>query len=107
MDFQQWDSFKIIAQINPVNSCLDLPPTMHIYSIFYVSMLEPYKKSQIPSRIPPPPQTNHNVECEVAEILDSRLRHRHLEYFIHCKGYGITEHTWEPSSNCQNVLDKI
>jgi hypothetical protein len=41
-------------------------------------MLEAYKKSQIPSRIPPPPpsiETDHDVEYEVEEILDSRLQH--------------------------------
>jgi hypothetical protein len=94
---------KIIAQINPVSYRLELPPTMHILPIFHVSFLEPYKKSQILSQISPPPppiETDHDVECEVAEILDSRLRHRRLKYFIHWKGYGISKHTWEPSSNC-------
>jgi hypothetical protein len=94
--------FKIIAQINLISYRLELPPTMHIHQVFHVSLLEPYKKTQIPSQIPPPPppiETNHDVEYEVEEILDSRLRHRRLEYFIHWKGYGISERTWEPSSN--------
>jgi hypothetical protein len=47
------------------------------------------------------------MEYEVVEILDSRLRHQRLESFIHWKGYGINERTWEPSSNCQNIFDKI
>jgi hypothetical protein len=102
--------FKLIALVNPVSYCLKLPPTMHIHPVFHVSMLEAYKKSQIPSRIPPPPpsiETDHDVEYEVEEILDSRLQHRRLEYFIYWKGYGISERTWEPSSNCQKALDKI
>jgi hypothetical protein len=95
--------FKIMAQVNPVSYCLELPPTMHIHPIFHVFLLEPYKKSKIPSRIPPPPppiETDHDVGYEVEEILDSCLRHRCLEYFIQWKGYGISDRTWEPSSNC-------
>jgi hypothetical protein len=78
--------FKIIAQVNPVTYRLEFLPNIHIYLIFHVSLLKPYKKSQIPSRIPPPPppiETNHDVKYEVEEILDSRLQHRRLEYFIH------------------------
>jgi hypothetical protein len=98
------------VQVNPVSYRLEFPPTMHIHPIFHVSLLEPYKTSQIPSRIPLPPppiEINHDVEYEVEETLDSRLRHRRLEYFIHWKGYGISKRTWEPPSNCQNALDKI
>jgi transposase InsO family protein len=77
LDYQRLGPFKIIAQINLVNYHLELPPTMHIHPVFHVYLLEPYKKSQIPSRIPPPPpppiEVDHNVEYEVEEILDSRL----------------------------------
>jgi hypothetical protein len=58
---------------------------------------------------PPPPsiEIDYNVEYKVEEILDSRFQHRRLEYFIHWKDYGISERTWESSSNCQNASDKI
>jgi hypothetical protein len=49
---------------------------MHINPIFYVSLLNPYKTSQIPSLILPPPpsiEIDHDVEYEIEEILDSRL----------------------------------
>ena len=55
LDYQRLGPFKIIAQVIPVSYRLQLPPMMHIYPVFHVSLLEPYKKSQIPSRIPPPP----------------------------------------------------
>jgi hypothetical protein len=80
-------------QINPVRYRLELLSTMHIHPVFHVSLLEPYKKSQIPNEIslpPPPIEIDHNLEYEVEEILDSRLQHRRLEYFIHWKGYGIS-----------------
>jgi hypothetical protein len=102
--------FKIIAQINLVSDRLKLPPIIHIHSLFHVSLLESYKKSQIPSQIPPPPppvEIDHDIEYEVKEILDSHLRHQHLEYFIHWKDYSISERSWEPSSNYQNASDKI
>ena len=102
--------FEIIAQVNSVSYRLELPPTMHIHLVFHVFLLESYKTSQIPGRIPPPPppiEIAHDVEYGVDEILDSCLQHCRLEYFIHWKGFGISKRTWEPSSNCQNALDKI
>jgi hypothetical protein len=85
--------FNIIPQINPISYRLELPPTMHIHPVFNVSLLEPYKKSQIPSCIPLPPppiEINHDVQYEIEEILDSCLRHRRLK-FIHWKSYGISK----------------
>jgi hypothetical protein len=77
LDYQRLDPFKIIAQINPFSYHLELPPTIHIHPVFHVSLLEPYKKSQISCQIPPPPppppiEIDHDVEYEVDEILDSR-----------------------------------
>jgi hypothetical protein len=68
----------MIAQINQVSYCLELPPTMHIHPVFHVSLLEPNKNSQIPNQIPPPLapiEIDHDVEYEVDEILNSRLRY--------------------------------
>jgi hypothetical protein len=51
---------------------------MHIYLVFHVSLLDPYKTSQIPSHIPPLPppiEIDHDIEYEIEEILDSRLRY--------------------------------
>jgi hypothetical protein len=110
LDYQRLGPFQIIAQVNPINYRLELPPTMYIRPVFHVSLLEPYRQFQIPSRIPPTPppiEIDHDVEYGVEEILDSCLRHCCLECFIHWNGYGIRERTWEPSSNCKNVLDKI
>jgi hypothetical protein len=95
------DPFKIITQVNPVCYCLEIPPIMHIHPVFHVSLLEPYKTSQIPSRILPPPlpfEIDHDVEYEIEEILNSCLRHRRVEYFIHWKGYGISERTLHPTT---------
>jgi hypothetical protein len=68
LDYQRLSPFKIIVQVNPISYPLELLPTMHIHPVFHVSLLEPYKKSQIPNQIPPPPlpvEIDHDVEYEV------------------------------------------
>jgi hypothetical protein len=71
-------SIQHTAQVNLGSYRLELLPTMHIHLVFHVSLLEPYKKSQIPSCIPLPLlpiEIDHDVKYEVEEILDSCLRH--------------------------------
>ena len=79
---------------------------MLIHPVFYVSLFEPYNESQIFGRIfspPPPIEIDQKIIYEVEEILDSRIHHRHLEYYIHSKDYNISKHTWEPLSNVTNA----
>jgi hypothetical protein len=76
LDYQRLDPFKIIAQVNPVSYRLELSSTGHIHPVFHTSLLEPYRKSQIPSYIPPPPppiEIDHDIEYEVEDILTSLL----------------------------------
>jgi hypothetical protein len=76
----------IIKQINDVAFRLELPTSMKVHLVFHVSLLEPYKKSSIPSRsqaAPPPIEINGEEEFEVSEILDSRINRRKLEYLVH------------------------
>jgi hypothetical protein len=110
LDYQRFGPFKIIKQINPVSYRLELPSTMQIHPVFHVSLLEPYHESTISGRtLPPPPpiEVDNEMEYEVEEILDSRIKNRRLEYLIHWQGYGIDERTWEPSSNVTNALEKV
>jgi hypothetical protein len=49
---------------------------MKIHPVFHVSLLEPYKESTIPGRLPAPPppiEINGEEEFEVSKIIDSRI----------------------------------
>jgi hypothetical protein len=57
--------------------------------------------------VPPPPpiEVEGEIEFEVEAILDSRVRHRRLQYLVSWLGHN--ERTWEPSSNVANCPDLI
>jgi hypothetical protein len=47
--------------------------------------------------IPPPPalvDDDGNEEYEIAEVLDSRLYRRKLQYLVCWKGYGYEDNSW-------------
>jgi hypothetical protein len=87
-----------------------LPISMKVHLVVHVSLLEPYKESNIPGRtqLPPPCiEIDNHEEYEVEEVLDLRQRHSRLEYLVHWCNYDINKHTWEPSINLVNVLQKV
>jgi hypothetical protein len=50
---------------------------MKIHPVFHVSLLEPYKESTIPGRLPAPPppiEINREEEFEVSKIINSRIK---------------------------------
>jgi hypothetical protein len=83
---------------------------MKIHQVFHVSLLEPYKESTIPRRLPAPPppiEINREEEFEVSKIIDSRINRRRLKYLVHWQGYDISEQTWEPIANLANAPKMI
>lgn len=91
--------FKVIKQVNSVAYQLELPPQMKIHNTFHVSLLEPWISNTFPSRqLPPPPPPPDIIDgeehFEIQEILDSRLRHKKLQYFVSWKDYDSTENSW-------------
>jgi hypothetical protein len=79
---------------------------MKIHPVFHVSLLEPYKESTTPGRLPPPPpliEINGEEEFEVSKIIDSSINRKRLEYLVHWQGYEISERTWEPAANHANA----
>ena len=96
LDYQRLGPFTITNQVNPANYHLELPSTIRIHLIFHVSLFEPYNESQIPRRIFPPPlpiEIDQEIEYEVEEILNLRICYGYLNYYIHWKGYNISERT--------------
>jgi hypothetical protein len=83
---------------------------MKIHPVFHVSLLEPYKESTIPRRLPAPLpliEINGEEEFEVFKIINSRINRRRLEYLVHWQGYDISERIWEPATNLANAPKMI
>ena len=72
-----------------------------MHDVFHISLLEPYIENSIPEReTPPPPPVGDDLDFyEVEAVLDSRVKHRKVEYLVHWKGYGPDNRTWEPFDN--------
>ena len=74
--------------------------------MFHSSLLEPYRESTIPGRIPPPPppiELEDGPEYEVAAILDSKITRNKLYYLVDWLGYSPRDRTWEPIENVTNA----
>jgi len=110
LDYRRLGPFRVSKQVNEVAYRLDLPSSMKIHPVFHVSLLEPYKESTIPGRLPTPPppiEINGEEEFEVSKIIDSRINRRRLEYLVHWQGYEISERTWEATANLANAPKMI
>ena len=86
LDYRQLGPFSISKQVNVVAYRLELPAAMKVHPVFHVSLLEPYKESNIPGRsqLPPPfIEVDHHKEYEVEKVLDSRRKRGKLEYLVH------------------------
>jgi len=75
-----------------------------------VSRLEPAKENIIPGRIQEPPlpiQTDQHEEYEVEKILDSRIKHKKLEYYVNWKGYSVAKRSWQSEEDVKNSPELI
>jgi hypothetical protein len=64
---------------------LELPPTMDIYPIFQVLLLEPVHNDPLPGQVTPAPEpviVKGKPEYEVKEVLDSHTFRHQLQYLI-------------------------
>jgi hypothetical protein len=110
LDYTLLGPFKVLERIGHRAYRLDLPPTVNIHPVFHVSLLEPVTHSPFSSRsspTPPPVLIDGHMEMEVRSILDSRLRHRRLEYLVSWLGYLDAEATWEPAANLKNCKELV
>lgn len=104
--------FKILEKVGASAYKLDLPEQWTIHPTFNESKLTPFVPpfAEHQKRPPPAPadMIDGHEEYEVEEILNSRKRGRYgIEYFVHWKGYGIEERTWEPPANITHADDSI
>jgi hypothetical protein len=79
---------------------LILPPQLcclhPVFPIVKLSLAHPDPiLGRRPALPPPPTLVNSEKEYEVETILDSRMRHNHLEYLVKWKGYDKSNNQWE------------
>ena len=84
--------------------------------MFHVSMLEPATLNAIPDQVQPPLPpvfVDSEPECEIAEVLDSKMDNWHskckLLYLVCWTGYASTdeETSWILASELENVPELI
>jgi hypothetical protein len=99
--------FQVMEAVGENAYRLRLPKEYsRLYSIFHVSLLEPYHRRE---GVEPPGLTllDDDEVFDVEAILDEReLRGEH-QFLIKWDGYTKAHNTWEPLENLENVLDMI
>lgn len=103
--------FEIISIISKSAFKLKLPPSWKIHPVFHVSLLEP-AKGPYPGNSEPPPEPvliQDELEWEVNQILDSRIKRGTLHYLVEWKGFhdDLDRTSWEPFSNLSNCPDLV
>ena len=81
----------------------ELPETLKIHDVFYISLSKSYRTS---GKVQPPPppileddELSFNVERVLThEVRGSRTR-PHKFYLIKWLGYGLEHNSWEPQKN--------
>lgn len=90
---------------------LNLLIQWRIHDVFPVSMLEPYREPQHPTRrlIPPTPgMVEEEENCIVIEVIDSRTtgRKNKVQYRILWEGYHSEKGTWERWESRKETSEK-
>ncbi|MBW0516769.1 hypothetical protein O181_056484 [Austropuccinia psidii MF-1] len=105
--------FEVLKKISSHAYYLKLPQQWNsVHPVFHVSLLEPVKQSTIPNQhqLPPPPViVEEQVEWEVAQVLDSKLKRGTLCYLVEWKAFNEDPErtTWGPASNLPNSPDIV
>jgi hypothetical protein len=105
LDYKRQGPFSILEKVGTRSYRLDLPKTMKVHPVFHVSLLERFRPDPIPGRVPkplPPLIVAGEEEYEVESILDSKVQRGSLQYYIHWKGYPISERSWVPAVSVAN-----
>jgi hypothetical protein len=102
--------FRIKKVLGPVTYQLELPPRWRIHDVFHVTLLSPFKQTEIhgPGYPKPPPDIiEGEEEYEVETILSSRKKGRRMEYLVRWKGYGSDSDEWIPEANLEHSSELL
>ena len=94
--------FKISRCVSSVAYHLDLPGMMHIHPVSHISLLQCYKDLSVDHDILPKPllvTVDGELEYEVQDVVQKRVRKKRIEYLVHWEGYPDYDVTWEPVTN--------
>ena len=104
------EPYIVTAIISPTAYKLDLPKSLRIHPVFYISLLKPYKESEKFLRATPPAPTmlsDNFEEYKVETILDKRTLRNRVQYLVKWVGYPLHDATWELANHLQNAQGKV
>jgi hypothetical protein len=111
---QQIGPFRIMEVISDTAYKVELPKNMKAHPVFHVNLLEKYIETppEFSGREPPRPppvevEKEDELEYEVEEILNHRMRNRKRWYLVKWKGYPMHESNWEPVENLEKAQDVL
>ena len=114
--------FKVLEKKGSRAYKLEISPRWKIHPVFHVSLLEPYRASNRPTREQPPrdpEEIEGDLEWEVERIVKSeiisytrKVRGRNkamkeLPYFVKWKGCAEDENTCEPPEGMGNAQEEV
>ena len=114
--------FKVLEKQGNRAFKLDILPRWIIHPDFHVSLLEPYKVSDRPSREKPrqePEDGEGDMEWEVEKIVKSAIitytskvrrvdkEFKELRYFVKWAGCSEDENSWDPQEGLVNAWERV
>jgi hypothetical protein len=98
LNFKLIGPYSIIKKIGSKVYKLELPPSIKIYPVFHILLLEPIitQNNPIPGHLQHPPLPviiNNEEEWEVEEITDSYYDQKTLQYQVRWKGFHDKDKT--------------
>ena len=104
LEFKRVGPFEVLEKRSDVSYRLKLPESMRVHPVFHVSLLSPYRQSELNAEGVGlhPIVVKGEVEYVVKGILDSRRLGSVTEYLVKWKCLNNVETSWEPVANVVN-----
>jgi hypothetical protein len=112
LDYKRIGPYIILEKFGSGAYKLELPPSIKLYPVFYISLLEPAEPDSkpIPGHIqqtPLPVIIDNEEEWELKEIVDSHCHRNQLQYWVKWTGFHDQDKTWYPATNFKNSQDAV